>query len=63
MEERKRKRKRLDPQWINKVLDCCEEIGVSKATIERFNHYYAKPRRGDHAKSSQITSRTKSTKH
>ncbi|MEK4974717.1 hypothetical protein NSQ89_20485 [Niallia sp. FSL R7-0648] len=61
MEERKRKK--LDPQWINKVLDCSEEVGVSKAIIERFHYYYIKQRRVDSAKSSQITSRTKSTKN
>lgn len=60
---RMEERKKSDPQWIDKVLGCCEEVGVSKATIERFKLYYANQRRGDSAKSAQITARTQSTKH
>lgn len=31
---------KLNPHWINRLLDTCEEVGVSKIVIERFIDFY-----------------------
>lgn len=29
-----------DPKWINRLLNNCEDVGVSKIVIERFINFY-----------------------
>jgi hypothetical protein len=59
--EQKKKRNKLDSQWLDRILDECEKVGVSIKIIERFEHYYVAGREDINAKSSSTTARPKST--
>lgn len=42
--------------WINKVLENCEEVGISRTIIERFIQYYMIERRDQSAKFTSASS-------
>ena len=50
---------KLNPNWINRLLDTCEEVGVSKMVIERFIDSYITERGIQDAK---LTTSSKGTK-
>lgn len=56
MEQRK-----LDTNWKNRLLDTCEEVGVSKKVIERFFDFYVNERRIQDAKLTTPSKRTQRT--
>ncbi|SCZ11732.1 hypothetical protein SAMN02787079_03012 [Lysinibacillus sp. TC-37] len=53
--------KKLDTNWKNRLLDTCEEVGVSKKVIERFFDFYANERRIQDAKLTTSSKRTQRT--
>ena len=59
--EQKKIRTELDPQWLDRILDTCEDVRFTKSVIERFIHYYVPERRKASAKPSTSSSRFKST--
>lgn len=50
---------KLNPDWINRLLVTCEEVGVSKIVIERFTDFYITERS---IQDAQLTTSTKGTK-
>lgn len=52
---------KLNPDWINRLLDTCEEVGVSKIVIERFTNFYITERRIKDAKLATSAKGTKRT--
>jgi hypothetical protein len=42
--------------WINKVLENCEEVGISRTIIERFIQYYMIERRDQSEKLTSASS-------
>lgn len=55
------KQEKLNPDWINRLLNTCEEVGVSKIVIERFADFYVTERRIHDAKLATSTKGTKRT--
>ena len=49
---------KLNSDWINRLLNTCEEVGVSKIVIERFTDFYITERSIQDAK---LTTSTKGT--
>lgn len=58
MTEDKSKKRDLHEDWIDRLLDKCEEAGVSKHVFERFIHYYVRQGGANGAKSDSATERT-----
>lgn len=61
MTEYKSKKRELNGDWIDRLLDKCEEAGVSKHVIERFVHYYIRQGGDNNAKSNSVTKGTRYT--
>lgn len=59
--EQKKIRTELDSQWLDRILDTCEEVGFTKSVVERFIHYYVPERRKTNARPTTSSSRIKST--
>ncbi len=54
------KKQELNEGWIDRLLNKCEEVGVSTHVIQRFNYYYVS-QGGDHgAKYDSTTEGAKS---
>lgn len=51
-------REKLNPNWMNRLLDKCEEEGVSKKVSERFIDFYVSERRNQDAKFTEASKRT-----
>ncbi|WP_017436264.1 hypothetical protein [Saccharococcus caldoxylosilyticus] len=45
-----------DNIWINKVLENCEKVGISRTIIERFIQYYMIEKRDQSAKLTSASS-------
>lgn len=52
---------KLNPNWINRLLDTCEDVGVSKIVIERFIDFYITERSTQDARLATSTKGTKRT--
>jgi hypothetical protein len=51
-------REKLNSNWMNRLLDKCEEEGVSKKVSERFIDFYVSERRNQDAKFTEASKRT-----
>ncbi|WHX79330.1 hypothetical protein QNH32_01370 [Priestia flexa] len=58
MTEEKKEKRELNEGWVDRLLDKCEEAGVSKTVIERFVQYYVQQGGENGAKSDSATKGT-----
>lgn len=52
---------KLNPDWINRLFDTCEKVGVSKIAIEHFTDFYITERSIQDAQLTKFTKGTKRT--